>query len=132
VTEPAPEVLALFVDDERAAPQGWTLVTTCDDALSFLQDLKAQGGTLDMLSLDHDLGWDLVSGDDLTTRPLVLWMCENEWWPKKVWIHTGNPSAEKWLVGMVKRYAPTNTLAGYGSNYWGTDNTTVCRDKWPE
>jgi hypothetical protein len=52
------------------------------------------------MSLDHDLG-----GDD-TTRPIVLWMCENESWPTTVHVHTANPVGREWLEGMIERYKP--------------------------
>lgn len=65
--------ILLFVDDERPAPEGWTLVTTSAAALDFLTNTRASGTPVDMISLDHDLG-----GPD-TTRPIVLWMCEHDW-----------------------------------------------------
>ena len=74
------------------------------------------------MSLDHDLG-----GDD-TTRPVVLWMCEHRWRPDHLYVHTGNPIGEQWLVGTIRRYAPAGTLAGYGLNFWGTGPDSVIRN----
>ena len=50
------------------------------------------------MSLDHDLG-----GDD-TSRRIVLWMCENEFWPDEVVVHSANPVGVEWLEGMIARY----------------------------
>jgi hypothetical protein len=55
-------------------------------------------GWITEMSLDHDLG-----GDD-TTRPIVLWCCENDFWPVEVRIHTANPVGRDWLEGMIERY----------------------------
>lgn len=60
------------------------------------------------LSLDHDLGIDLETGEDLTTRPVVLWLCEQpaEKWPTIVRAHSANPVGRSWLEGMIERYKP--------------------------
>ncbi|WP_342393911.1 cyclic-phosphate processing receiver domain-containing protein [Rhodococcus globerulus] len=39
---------------------------------------RLEQGGVEKLSLDQDIG-----GDD-TTRPAVLWMCENEVWPREI------------------------------------------------
>ena len=106
--------MKLFVDDERPAPEGWWLALTVEAAINWLDCRASLRIPMDAISLDHDLG-----GDD-TTRPIVLWMCQNECWPTEVYVHTGNPAGEEWLVGMVRRYAPPGTLRGYGLNFWGT------------
>lgn len=110
--------MKLFVDDERPAPEGWTLAKTSQEALSILAEVRELGRTLDVISLDHDLS--TVMYEDDTTRPVMLWMCETEWWPTELYVHTANPYGEEWLVGMAQRYAPPGTLKGYGCNFWGT------------
>ena len=84
----------------------WILVQRSEDVIELLWSAKVlaeAGGTPDLIevmSLDHDLG-----GDD-TTRPIVLWMCENEFWPAKVVVHSANPVGIDWLEGMIERYQP--------------------------
>ncbi|MET8648444.1 cyclic-phosphate processing receiver domain-containing protein [Nocardia aurea] len=97
--------MKLYVDDERSAPDGWTRVMTSAAALELLANAREAGQSVDALSLDHDLG-----GDD-TTRPIVMWMCEHEWWPTRVSVHSMNPIGRQYLEEMVRRYAPANTLA---------------------
>lgn len=115
--------MKLFIDDERPAPMMWDLALTSRDALALLEVYKSIPKAVDAISFDHDLG-----GDD-TTRPVVLWMCENDFWPESVFVHTGNPIGEEWLVGMIRRYAPPGTLKGYGLNYWGTGADSVIRNE---
>lgn len=47
--------------------------------------LVKHGHDCEVVSLDHDLG------DDDTTRPVVLWMCENLH-PKDIHVAYGQPS----------------------------------------
>ncbi|MFE7744388.1 cyclic-phosphate processing receiver domain-containing protein [Nocardia sp. NPDC057455] len=92
--------MKLFVDDERPAPDGWMLAKTSLDAIAWLHLSRARAERLEALSLDHDLG-----GDD-TTRPVMLWMCENEYWPQWMKVHSMNPVGCDWLKGMADRYGP--------------------------
>lgn len=89
--------LRLWVDDLRPAPDGWIWSKTSRNTIDTLM-LSAPDGVAEM-SLDHDLG-----GDD-TTRPIVLWLCENpDHWPMVVHVHSANPVGREWLEGMVARY----------------------------
>lgn len=122
--------MKLFVDDERPAPEGWVWAKTSEYAINMLERWRdselgryREDAEIEVVSLDHDLG-----GDD-TARRVVLWMCEHEQWPSEVYVHTGNPIGEEWLVGMVRRYAPPGTLKGYGLNYWGTGPDSVLRTR---
>lgn len=99
--------MKIWVDDLRPAPDSsWLPVQRSEDAIELLHSamvLSRAGGTpdhIEVMSLDHDLG-----GDD-TTRPIVLWMCENEFWPAKVVVHSANPVGIDWLEGMIERYQP--------------------------
>lgn len=121
MTEPSEIVYKgrLFVDDERPKPDDtWDLVKTDTMALLALDTYRVYGQHFEIVSLDHDLGFE---GDrEMNTRAVMLWMCEHDYWPKELYVHTGNISAEEWLVGMAQRYAPPGTLKGYGLNFWGS------------
>ncbi|MEV6643273.1 cyclic-phosphate processing receiver domain-containing protein [Amycolatopsis sp. NPDC051371] len=68
------------------------------DRISF----DSPAGDFAAISLDHDLG-----GDD-TTRPVVLWLCENDRCPPEVRVHTANPVGREWLTGMARRQVRTS------------------------
>lgn len=96
--------MKIWVDDIRPPPDDtWTWLYTSKEAVLYLGTVK---GNVDKglpneifeMSLDHDLG-----GDD-TTRPIVLWMCENDFWPVEVVVHSANPVGREWLEGMIERY----------------------------
>ena len=99
--------MMIWVDDLRRPPtEWWVWKTTSASAIEELEELKwyTENGRTDrrpeLMSLDHDLG-----GDD-TTRPIVLWCCENDFWPVEVTVHSANPVGVEWLEGMIKRYKP--------------------------
>lgn len=93
----------LWVDDIRHPPIDnhlWDWAVSSDIAIARLGEARELGEKVDLMSLDHDLG-----GDD-TTRPVVLWMCENDFWPDNVVVHSQNPVGCDWLIGMINRYKP--------------------------
>lgn len=109
--------MKLFVDDERPVPDNsWTLATTSKAALYAIGGHHRESLILDSLSLDHDLSNQLGYDDD--TRCIMLYMCEYDYWPTNLYIHTANPAGQEWLVGMAKRYGPRNMIKGYGPDYW--------------
>ena len=94
----------IYIDDIRAAPPGWTVVRNSRVALIMIDGLRQQQIKIDAISFDHDLG-----GDD-TTRPVMYYLCEHDYWPERVYVHSANPVGIEYLEGMVLRYAPENTL----------------------
>jgi hypothetical protein len=96
--------MRIWVDDIREPPdEDWVWAKTSQDALDWLMSSQICGHDtcqFDIMSLDHDLG-----GDD-TTRPIVLWMCENDFWPVEVRCHSANPVGIDWIEGMIERYKP--------------------------
>ena len=59
-------------------------------------------------SLDNDLGDGEPEG-----RKLVLWMCEHDVWPREsIAIHSANPVASEYMVGLIERYGPYRRVAG--------------------
>lgn len=90
----------LWVDDLRTPPgPEWDWEKSSQNAIRWLRRREAH--EVDVISLDHDLG-----GDD-TTRPVVLWLVESEFWPaQRVRCHSANPVGWEWVTSMVARYGP--------------------------
>lgn len=94
--------MKLWIDDERPMPEMFThWARSSDEAVLHL--LAHTNEPLEVVSFDHDLGG--TTSDD-TSRPVLLWMIENEVWPKEIRFHTANPVGRDWLEGTAKRYAP--------------------------
>ena len=101
--------MKIWVDDIRTPPDdSWTWYKTSYEAIKSLEhglwlcQNKSAIYRDEIMSLDHDLG-----GDD-TTRPVVLWCCENNFWPVEVVVHSANPPGAYWLESMIERYHPSN------------------------
>lgn len=96
--------MRLYVDDLRSPPPGWTVVRNSKTALIMVDGMRIMNYKFEAISFDHDLG-----GDD-TTRSLMYYLCEHDYWPDKVYVHSANPVGVDYLEGMVLRYAPAGTL----------------------
>jgi hypothetical protein len=60
--------MKVWLDDERAAPEGWVHVRTPEEAVELLR-----GGGVEAISLDHDLGLD-VGARERTGYDVLLWL----------------------------------------------------------
>lgn len=94
--------MKLWIDDLRHTPDDtWDVVTTSNAAIAFMKTFQEEGLNRierEAISFDHDLG-----GDD-TTRPVVLWMIENNFRFKSYNVHSQNPVGRDWLTSMIERY----------------------------
>ena len=103
--------MRVFLDDERATPEGWVRVYWPDEAIALLKS-----GTVQEISLDHDLGDDARG----TGYDVVLWI-ESEvalhsFTPPKIIVHSANTSArEKMLAGIsaIARLSEQNSLLDF-------------------
>lgn len=102
--------MKLFVDDLRDPPhESWVTVRTSRQALNILVRLYGEHvgmyeitnyRGLEVVSLDHDLG-----GDD-TTRPVMEWMIENNFWPERLIVHSANRVGRDHLLTLAHIYGP--------------------------
>ncbi len=105
--------MRVFLDDERAAPQGWVRVAWPSEVIALLET-----GGVEVLSLDHDLGDD----ERGTGYDVILWIEEavvvRGFRPPRMMVHSANASArEKMLAGIrsIERHAgrgPNGGMAG--------------------
>lgn len=94
--------LRLWIDDVQHPPDNtWEWVTTSDAAIATLKFFSSPGMLWcdrEAISFDHDLG-----GHD-TSRPVVIWMIENNFRFKEYGVHSDNPVGREWIEGMIDRY----------------------------
>ncbi len=80
--------MRVYLDDERATPEGWTRVYWPQEAIDLLRT-----GNVTEISLDHDLGDDQRG----TGYDVVLWVEEQvvteDFEPPKMKVHSANSSA---------------------------------------
>lgn len=88
--------LSIFLDDIRLAPDKYdTTFKNAESLLEFLKQgiSKVQGASIDVLSLDHDLGLDIMDGYDF-----VKAFVELDIPIKRIQLHTDN------MVGFKNMY----------------------------
>lgn len=87
----------LWVDDERAAPEGWVHVHTVPQAKLLLAT-----GDVTWLSLDHDLGDDAGG----TGHDIALWLEElvitRGFKPPRITTHSANPVGRQNIKATVR------------------------------
>jgi len=81
-------IVKVYLDDERATPEGWTRVYWPEEAIELLRT-----GMVEVISLDHDLGDD----DRGTGYDVVKWIEEQVvtagFVPPDMRVHSANVSA---------------------------------------
>ncbi|MEK6881690.1 MAG: cyclic-phosphate processing receiver domain-containing protein [Nanoarchaeota archaeon] len=97
--------IKLYVDDVRSAPPGWILAKTITEAIRILACFRVIE-----ISLDHDIAYfdesgiftGKVSNENFSS---VAWFIANipkKFRPKKVYIHTANPTGAFALNDILK------------------------------
>lgn len=83
-----PIAVRIYLDDERATPEGWVRVYWPDEAIALLET-----GNVAEISLDHDLGDD----ERGTGYDVIAWIEEavatRGFVPPIVRVHSANPAA---------------------------------------
>ncbi|WP_338042106.1 cyclic-phosphate processing receiver domain-containing protein [Myxococcus stipitatus] len=90
--------LKVYLDDERPTPTGWVSARWPEDVITLLE-----GGQVDELSLDHDLGDDAHG----TGYDVLLWLEEavatRGFVPPRVRVHSANSSARQKMESAITR-----------------------------
>ena len=95
--------LRVFLDDIRPAPEGWTLVRWPHAAIALLET-----GNVEALSLDHDLGDDTITGNDVLTWLEEAVALRGFTPPASIAIHSANAVGRERMeraVASIRRYA---------------------------
>lgn len=98
--------MKVFLDDERATPEGWIRVFWPEEAIALLET-----GEVSVISLDHDLGND----ERGTGYDVILWIEEavaiHNFIPPNIIVHSANSSARaKMELGISQIYKLSGKL----------------------
>jgi hypothetical protein len=91
--------LRLWLDDIRPAPEGWLHVKTAREAIAELRK-----GQVTTISLDHDLGDDVVFGTGYDVAKFIEEAAYHNTLPRLQWkVHSGNSvGARNMRLALVK------------------------------
>lgn len=93
----------LWLDDLRPAPEGYEPVKSVREAQTVIEQIEAEGGTIEVIDLDHDLGdYAQFGGDGIKLLDYLLE--RGTLYPVK--FHTANPVGRANMERMVQRYWP--------------------------
>lgn len=93
----------IWVDDLRPTPAGYEGTKSVNETIALIEEIEQNGGEVELLDLDHDLGDYADEGGDAIK--LLDYLAEREtYYPIK--IHTANPVGRANMECMIERYWP--------------------------
>lgn len=93
----------IWVDDLRPVPDGYEGTKSVDETIALIEEIEAEGGEIELLDLDHDLGDFVQFGGDAIK--ILDYLAEREtYYP--IAIHTANPVGRANMERMVERFWP--------------------------
>jgi hypothetical protein len=118
--------MKLYLDDERATPEGWERVYTAPEAIAMLET-----GKVTHLSLDHDLGLPEAG----TGYDVCLWVeqriftqdfcMDNPFVPPVMTVHSANPVGRKNMecaIQMIYHHFKVAQPVAWETFYQSQDN----------
>lgn len=93
--------IRIWVDDIRKVPEGYIGTKSVAETIELIEKIEKEGGEIELLDLDHDLGDYVQFGGDAIK--ILDYLAEHEkFYPIK--IHTANPVGRANMERMIKRY----------------------------
>ena len=93
--------IKIWVDDIRKVPEGYVGTKSVEETIELINKIETQGGEIELLDLDHDLGDYAKFGGDAIK--ILDYLVEHEkFYPIK--IHTANPVGRANMERIIKRF----------------------------
>jgi hypothetical protein len=89
-------MINVFLDDTRPCPKGFYLARTVEQCVQYLNNYK-----IDVLSLDHDLGFQQPTGFDL-----AKYMVSRRLFANQIIIHSANPIGSLRMFCLLNQHKP--------------------------
>ena len=93
----------IWVDDNRPVPPDYEGTKSVNETIDLIEEIEADGGEIELLDLDHDLGDYAQYGGDAIK--ILDYLAEREkYYP--ILIYTANPVGRANMERMIQRYWP--------------------------
>lgn len=89
-------MIHVYLDDLRPCPKGFVLARSARECILLLEECE-----VDILSLDHDLGWDEPNGFEV-----VKHMVRHRLYPREIYLHTSNVLGKMNMFQHLYQYKP--------------------------
>lgn len=90
------EPIHVYLDDWRQCPKGFVLAKNMEECLTLLESYE-----VDILSLDHDLGWHEPTGTELVAE-IISRKC----YAKRIYLHTSSTEGRMRMHQMLYAAKP--------------------------
>jgi hypothetical protein len=91
-------LIHVYLDDYRSCPAGFVLARNAEECKLLIDD---EHQTIDVLSLDYDLGWGQPTGLEVV-KHLVM----KERYPRRIYFHTSSSAGRMAMYGLLLDKAP--------------------------
>lgn len=97
-------MIHLYLDDYRPCPKGFALARDGGECLTMLRECE-----VDILSLDHELGWGQMDGTDV-----VKAMIHEGLYAREIYLHTSSMSGKKSMYELLYQAKPEHVILHNG------------------
>jgi len=92
-------MINVYLDDIRPCPKGFVLARSAEECMLLLRESK-----IDILSLDHDLGWSQPTGFDV-----AKYIVDKQKFPREIYLHTSSEIGRSNMFQLLYRHKPEGT-----------------------
>jgi hypothetical protein len=89
-------MIHVYLDDLRPCPKGFVLARNAAECIELLKSCE-----VDILSLDHDLGWDELTGYDV-----AKFIVESGRYAKDIYLHTSSAMGRSNMFHLLYKNRP--------------------------
>jgi len=89
-------MINVYLDDFRPCPKGFVLARNVEECLALLSNCK-----VNILSLDHDLGFGEPTGYDLVKK-----MVQHGYYANEIYLHTSSASGRMNMYQLLQKHKP--------------------------
>ncbi|MFD1884281.1 cyclic-phosphate processing receiver domain-containing protein [Paenibacillus wenxiniae] len=97
-------MIHLYLDDYRPCPKGFALARDGEECLMLLRECE-----VDVLSLDHELGWGQMDGTDV-----VKAMIHEGLYAREIYLHTSSMSGKQRMYELLYQAKPEHVILHNG------------------
>lgn len=92
--------MKIYLDDERNSPEGWVRTYTVEETISLIENNL---GKVTHVSLDNDLGEDLLQGYKVLDYLEEKVYFDSEYPMPHVQVHSANPVRRDYMNKLIKK-----------------------------
>lgn len=94
------EPIHVYMDDLRPKPRGFVLARSGAECLQLLEECE-----VDLLSLDHDMGWDQPNGFEIVKE-----IVRRRLYPREIYLHSSSSLGRMNMYQHLYRYKPEHVM----------------------